>query len=170
MGFCPPLLALSALSLAGLTSKPHHAPRSLSGLRGSFCLRLASTFNHRPDAPATKAYYIPGAKKIKHVFSETPREEKKTRQCRAKKRRCGDSNPSTGRARLPDFESGPFNRLGTSPCQNSIAEKGPFVNREREIFAPLAFPLSLQTKPGRPFRRPAFQSGHRPRLSIWTGA
>ena len=31
-------------------------------------------------------------------------------------RRCGDSNPSTGRTRLPDFESGPFNRLGTSPC------------------------------------------------------
>ena len=33
----------------GLTSGPHHAPRSLNGLRGPFCLRLASAFNHRPE-------------------------------------------------------------------------------------------------------------------------
>ncbi len=33
---------------AGLTSKPHHAQRPQVALRGSFCLRLASTFNHRP--------------------------------------------------------------------------------------------------------------------------
>ncbi len=30
-------------------------------------------------------------------------------------RRCGDLNPSAGRTDLPDFESGPFNHLGTSP-------------------------------------------------------
>ena len=30
-------------------------------------------------------------------------------------RRCRDLNPGTGRTRLPDFESGPFNHLGTSP-------------------------------------------------------
>ena len=41
-----PLLTLSALLPAGLTSKPHHARRNFSGLRGSFCLRLASIFNH----------------------------------------------------------------------------------------------------------------------------
>ena len=41
-----PLLTLSALPPAGLTSKPHHARRNFSGLRGSFCLRLASIFNH----------------------------------------------------------------------------------------------------------------------------
>ena len=33
---------------AGLTPKPHHARQPLVGLRGSFRLRLASTFNHRP--------------------------------------------------------------------------------------------------------------------------
>ncbi len=33
---------------AGLTSKPHHAQRPQVALRGSFRLRLASTFNHRP--------------------------------------------------------------------------------------------------------------------------
>lgn len=41
-----PLLTLSALPPAGLTSKPHHARRNFSGLRGSFRLRLASIFNH----------------------------------------------------------------------------------------------------------------------------
>ena len=30
-------------------------------------------------------------------------------------RRCGDLNPSAGGTDLPDFESGPFNHLGTSP-------------------------------------------------------
>ena len=33
---------------AGLTSKPHHAQQPRVALRGSFCLRLASTCNHRP--------------------------------------------------------------------------------------------------------------------------
>ena len=33
---------------AGLTSKPHHARQPRVALRGSFCLRLASTCNHRP--------------------------------------------------------------------------------------------------------------------------
>jgi len=33
---------------AGLTPKPHHAHQPRVGLRGSFRLRLASTFNHRP--------------------------------------------------------------------------------------------------------------------------
>ena len=33
---------------AGLTSKPHHAQQPRVALRGSFRLRLASTFNHRP--------------------------------------------------------------------------------------------------------------------------
>ena len=30
-------------------------------------------------------------------------------------RRCRDLNPGAGRTDLPDFESGPFSRLGTSP-------------------------------------------------------
>ena len=30
-------------------------------------------------------------------------------------RRCRDLNPSAGKTDLPDFESGPFNHLGTSP-------------------------------------------------------
>jgi hypothetical protein len=34
---------------AGLTPKPHHAHQTLSDLRGSLRLRLASTFNHRPN-------------------------------------------------------------------------------------------------------------------------
>jgi hypothetical protein len=34
---------------AGLTPKPHHAQQPLVALRGSFRLRLASTFNHRPE-------------------------------------------------------------------------------------------------------------------------
>ena len=29
-------------------------------------------------------------------------------------RRCRDLNPSAGKTDLPDFESGPFNHLGTS--------------------------------------------------------
>ena len=36
---------------AGLTSKPRHAQRPQDALRGSFCPRLASTFNH--SLPAT---------------------------------------------------------------------------------------------------------------------
>ena len=32
-------------------------------------------------------------------------------------RRCGDLNPSAGGTDLPDFESGPFNHLGTSPYE-----------------------------------------------------
>ena len=35
---------------AGLTPKPHHAHQPIVGLRGSFRLRLASTFNHRPGS------------------------------------------------------------------------------------------------------------------------
>ena len=38
----------SPLEGAGLTPKPHHAQQPLVALRGSFRLRLASTFNHRP--------------------------------------------------------------------------------------------------------------------------
>src|ERR1700684_759723 len=33
---------------AGLTPKPHHDQQPRVALRGSFCLRLASTCNHRP--------------------------------------------------------------------------------------------------------------------------
>lgn len=36
-------------------------------------------------------------------------------------RRCRDLNPSTPRGRLPDFESGPFNHLGTSPYQRRFS-------------------------------------------------
>ena len=39
-------------------------------------------------------------------------------------RRCGDLNPSAGGTDLPDFESGPFNHLGTSPYK--IPMKGTF--------------------------------------------
>ena len=39
-------------------------------------------------------------------------------------RRCGDLNPSAGGTDLPDFESGPFNHLGTSPYK--IPVKGTF--------------------------------------------
>lgn len=38
-------------------------------------------------------------------------------------RRCGDLNPSAGRTDLPDFESGPFSRLGTSPNIELFAVK-----------------------------------------------
>ncbi len=41
---------------AGLTSKPHHAQRPQVALRGSFCLRLASTFNHRPARSPRASY------------------------------------------------------------------------------------------------------------------
>ena len=41
---------------AGLTSKPHHAQRPQVALRGSFCLRLASTFNHRPARSPWASY------------------------------------------------------------------------------------------------------------------
>jgi hypothetical protein len=41
---------------AGLTSKPHHAQRPQVALRGSFCLRLASTFNHRPARSPHASY------------------------------------------------------------------------------------------------------------------
>lgn len=43
-----PLLLLSHFA-AGLTSKLHRAHSGFRCLRGSFCLQLASTFNHRPE-------------------------------------------------------------------------------------------------------------------------
>ena len=62
----PPLLPLSPITPDGLTPKPHHAHESFSRLRGSFRLRLASTFNHRP-----RAYNLILAKArslIKYIF------------------------------------------------------------------------------------------------------
>ena len=59
----------SASFLAGLTSKPHHAHRNFCGLRGSFCLRLASIFNHRPGpAIPFKSDCIPGLWKKQTLF------------------------------------------------------------------------------------------------------
>ena len=50
---------------AGLTSKPHHDQQPRVALRGSFRLRLASTFNHRPAPGPNRAYLLgsncPGA-------------------------------------------------------------------------------------------------------------
>ena len=43
----------------GLTSKPHHAHRNFPGLRGSFRLRLASTFNHGRAEAAARLYPNP---------------------------------------------------------------------------------------------------------------
>lgn len=50
----------------GLTSKPHHAHRHFAGLRGSFRLRLASIFNHRPGA-AWRHLLYPNPKKKKRA-------------------------------------------------------------------------------------------------------
>ena len=51
----------------GLTSKPHHAHgRLCARLCGSFRLRLASTFNHRPDSPA--ALIIPPFQSVGNMF------------------------------------------------------------------------------------------------------
>lgn len=62
----PPLLPLSPITTDGLTPKPHHAHESFSRLRGSFRLRLASTFNHRPDSPA--ALIIPPFQSVGNMF------------------------------------------------------------------------------------------------------
>ena len=50
--------------LAGLTSKPHHDHRRFAGLRGPFCLRLASAFNHRPRTKRCPKY------KLKYVKNQ----------------------------------------------------------------------------------------------------
>ena len=50
-------------------------------------------------------------------------------------RRCGDLNPSAGRTDLPDFESGPFNHLGTSPYM---------LTRFREVNALFSYLILLE--------------------------
>ena len=58
----PPVAARpreSGASGAGLTSKSHHARQPRVALRGSFRLRLASTFNHRPARSPPRCYLRP---------------------------------------------------------------------------------------------------------------
>lgn len=57
----------------GLTSKPHHAHRHFAGLRGSFRLRLASIFNHRPGAAWRHLLYPNPKKKKRSAFSSPAR-------------------------------------------------------------------------------------------------
>ena len=52
-------------------------------------------------------------------------------------RRCRDLNPSAGRTDLPDFESGPFNHLGTSPYIR-FAGKSPGAYTVYHTAAPFA--------------------------------
>ena len=67
-----PLLALSARRLAGLTSKPHHAHGNFPRLRGSFCLRLASTCNH--GRGQTRSTIIPqGRQFVNHAARRSSR-------------------------------------------------------------------------------------------------
>ncbi len=53
----------------GLTTRTRHARRALPGLRGPFCPRLASAFNHRPAYD--RCYYIvitQGTQAFFHTF------------------------------------------------------------------------------------------------------
>ena len=65
--FCPPLLLLSGLTpRPGLLLSRTMLTGTLPRLCGSFRLRLASTFNHRPDSPA--ALIIPPFQSVGNMF------------------------------------------------------------------------------------------------------
>ena len=106
---------------AGLTSKPHHAQRPQVALRGSFRLRLASTFNHRParsplgtvleglTAPPRRA-----AGPCLRVPGPPPRGKVRTRGC--------DRDDARGGRRAPRFRG---DAGGLSRAQGSCGRRPP---------------------------------------------
>jgi hypothetical protein len=158
---------------AGLTSKPHHAQRPQVALRGSFCLRLASTFNHRPARSPRPSY----ARSVRLL----PRDVR-TRRARALPgwREWRTDEPIFGSSKiawLARKDRGRDRASGRSPRRSSnplAARRSRRVDRCRLGRSPsanpppvLAIPL-LQEKPFPSFRRKTTGGGE-PCRGAWKG-
>ena len=69
----------------------------------------------RPEKHATGMFFTPATQGPASSNPTAPPKEIAAQRRHFIWRRCGDLNPSAGGTDLPDFESGPFSHLGTSP-------------------------------------------------------